>query len=90
MAKYKARFVKSAKKEFLALPTKVQNRIVDGLELLCVNPFSSALKTKKLKGADNLYRMRFGDYRVIYEIRKRELVVLIVKVGHRREVYRSR
>ena len=42
---------------------------------------------KKLKGR-NAWRIRVGDYRVIYEIHDRELVVLVVTVGHRREVYR--
>lgn len=43
---------------------------------------------KKLAGEDVLWRIRVGDYRVVYEIRDRILVVLIVRVAHRREVYR--
>jgi mRNA interferase RelE/StbE len=42
---------------------------------------------RKLAAKEELYRIRVGDYRVVYEIRDRELVVLVVKVGHRREVY---
>ena len=44
---------------------------------------------KKLAAKENLYRYRVGDYRIIYEIRDKILVVLIVRIGHRREVYRS-
>jgi mRNA interferase RelE/StbE len=43
---------------------------------------------EKLSAEDNLYRIRSGDYRVIYEIRDAELLILVAKVGHRREVYR--
>jgi mRNA interferase RelE/StbE len=43
---------------------------------------------KKLEGEKDLYRLRVGDYRIIYTIRDRELIVLVLKVGHRREVCR--
>lgn len=43
---------------------------------------------KKLRGATNTYRIRSGDYRVVYTIEDAELLVLVVRVGHRREVYR--
>jgi mRNA interferase RelE/StbE len=43
----------------------------------------------KLKGEDNVYRIRFKNYRIVYEIFDQHLTVLIVKVGHRREVYRK-
>jgi mRNA interferase RelE/StbE len=42
----------------------------------------------KLAGGENLYRVRVGDYRIIYQIQDKVLVVLVVKIGHRREVYR--
>ena len=42
----------------------------------------------KLAGVENLYRIRVGDYRVVYQIRDEMLLVLVVKIGHRREVYR--
>lgn len=42
---------------------------------------------KKLSGAESLYRVRVGDYRIIYEIQDKTLVVLVVKVAHRREAY---
>jgi len=44
---------------------------------------------KKLAGDEALYRLRVGDYRVIYQVRDRVLVVLVVEVGHRRDVYRG-
>ena len=45
---------------------------------------------KKLRDGDNLYRLRVGDYRVIYQIQEKRLIVLVIAVGHRAEVYRRR
>jgi mRNA interferase RelE/StbE len=45
--------------------------------------------SKKLKGAEGLYRIRVGDFRVIYTVEAKQLVVLIVDIGNRRDVYRS-
>ena len=45
---------------------------------------------KKLSGEDDLYRMRVGDYRIVYQLRGHELVILIVRVGHRREIYQAK
>lgn len=88
-ATYSVEFTKSAKKEFFKLESKIQERVTDALTVLSQNPFSTILNCKKLKGADNLYRVRLGDYRLVYEIRKSVLIVLVVKIGHRREVYRN-
>ena len=43
---------------------------------------------EKLVGPDNLYRIRVGDYRIVYQVRDEVLLVLVVKIGHRREIYR--
>lgn len=88
MATYKVEFVKSAQKEFDRLAANLQVKTTEALNLLAQNPFSELLKVKKLKGAVSLYRIRLGDYRVVYEIRNEQLIVLIIKIGHRREVYR--
>jgi mRNA interferase RelE/StbE len=88
MATYKVEFVKSARKEFDRLDTKLKVKTAEALRLLAQNPFSELLKVKKLKGANNLYRIRLGDYRIVYEIRNEQLIVLVIKVGHRREIYR--
>ena len=59
-------------------------RIIERVEELASN--SRPAGVKKLVSEDNLYRVRVGEYRAVYQIRDRELVVLSVKVGHRREV----
>ena len=88
MATYKVEFVKSAQKEFDRLAAKLQVKMAEALSMLAQNPFSELLRVKKLKGVDDLYRIRVGDYRVVYEIRNEQLIVLVVKIGHRRDIYR--
>ena len=68
----------------LARPDQI--RIIKRLESLSENPRPSG--TKKLRGAEDLFRVREGNYRIIYQIQDELLVVLVVKVGHRREIYR--
>ncbi len=84
---YQVVFKKSAVKELLALPQKVQQKILDAVNLLSLNPYTELLQVKKLKGADDLYRIRIQDYRIIYNLEKQVLKVAIIKIGHRREVY---
>jgi mRNA interferase RelE/StbE len=57
------------------------------MEALRENPRPTTVK--KLAAEENLYRIRVGDYRVVYQIRDKELIVLVVKIGHRREIYRG-
>ena len=88
MSRYRVEFTKSAKKEFDRLSEKIQGKVVEALELLSSNPFSELLRIKKLKGAPSLYRIRLGDYRVVYQVRQNILVILVIKIGHRKEMYR--
>ena len=88
MAAYQVEFVKSAEKEFEKLPARIKSKVGEALALLSINPFSELLSVKKLKGAESLFRIRLGDYRVVYEIQKKRLVVIVVKIGHRSEIYR--
>ncbi len=85
---YSVHFVHSARKEFERLPKKIQDRVVEALHLLQHNPRSELLKVKKLKGTDALYRIRLGDYRIVYDVRHEQLVIVVIALGHRREVYR--
>ena len=62
--------------------------MAEALYLLAQNPYSELLKIKKMKGAADLYRIRLADYRVLYELRNERLVVIVIKIGHRSEVYR--
>ena len=86
--RYRVRFRSSARKEFLDLPVGIQDRIVEALSFLSENPYTDLLRIKKLRGPEKLYRIRIGDYRLVYTVELSELIVIVVKIGHRGEVYR--
>ena len=83
---YRIEFASSAVREFKALERTVQRRIATRIDALAANPFPSDVK--KLQGAPEHYRIRVGDYRVIYRVEKKIVTIVVVKIGHRREVYR--
>jgi len=85
---YRVEFARAAKRQFDCLPKQVQVRLKRRIESLKDNPRPHG--AKKLAGADDLYRIRDGEYRIIYTIKDKELIVLVVKIGHRREVYRKK
>lgn len=85
--RYGVEITRRAAKQFDSLPPDAQRQINKLFDLLAENPRSH--KTIKMHGLDNLYRMRTGNWRVVYEIRDNVLLVLIVAVGHRRDVYQS-
>jgi mRNA interferase RelE/StbE len=78
-------FAPVARRQIKRLPRGIQERIIARIEELAPNPRPHGVR--KLVSEENLYRVRVGEYRVVYQIRDRELIVLIVKVGHRREAY---
>ena len=83
---YQIEFSRHADRQFRSLSSQVQRRLRRKIDTLAVSPRPKG--SEKLSGADQLYRIRVGDYRVVYAIQDARLVVLVVKVGHRREVYR--
>ena len=85
---YKIVFKKSAEKELLKLPLFVQKKLREALILLSHNPFPDLLVVKKLKGEEDLYRIRVGDYRLIYELQKAIITIVVIRVGHRKDIYR--
>jgi mRNA interferase RelE/StbE len=76
-----------AAREIRALPRREQERIIVRAMALADNPRPAGCV--KLSGAAGLWRIRSGHYRIIYEIQDELLVVSVVKVGHRRDVYRG-
>ncbi len=82
---YEIVLTKSAQKKLAKLSKELQILIGTAINNLAENPRPSACK--KLKGSETDYRIRIGDYRVIYEIRDGKLVVLVLNVGHRKDVY---
>lgn len=84
---YSILFAPPAERQLRALAESVQKRIVKRLKSLRENPRPQGVK--KLAGEDDLYRIWQGDYRIIYMIRDKELIVLVVKIGDRKEIYRT-
>ncbi len=82
---YEIRFKKSAFKEFEKLSLNIQQNLANDIAQLADNPRPSGCK--KLKGVKNSWRIRNGDYRVIYTIEDHILMIEIIKIAHRREVY---
>jgi mRNA interferase RelE/StbE len=85
MAAYKIFFKKSVEKDFVSIPKKDLKRILARIEMLAQDPRPSG--SEKLTGQER-YRIRQGRYRIVYSIQNNELTVWIVKVGHRKDVYR--
>jgi len=85
VANYDLRIKPSAVKELEALQTKDRRRIVNKIQDLASEPRPPG--GEKLSGQDR-YRIRQGDFRILYEIQDSESTVTVVKIGHRRDVYR--
>ena len=84
MASYRLSIKPSAAKEIEAIPKKDRLRVIKRINDLSENPRPSGCE--KLSGHDK-YRVRQGGYRIVYSVSDKELIVLVVKVAHRREVY---
>ncbi len=87
MSLYQIEFLPCARKELSSLHRDAQKRIGRKIDSLSINPRPHGVE--KLEGKrGSFYRLRVGDYRILYEIQDEILLVLVIKVGHRREVYR--
>ena len=83
---YRVTISRSAIKELRSLPGKIIQKISEKIDSLAENPRPTG--SKKVKGTKaNLWRIRVGDYRVIYEIDDEIKIVDVVKIGHRKDVY---
>ncbi len=86
--KWKVYFQKSAYKEYSKLPKKVRSKVDETFEILSINPLGEIIKFKKIRGKDNHYRIRVGDYRIIYTPQNEKLIIRVIRVGHRKDVYK--
>lgn len=76
----------AAERDFKKLDRTVQRRVLASLELLAETPLP--LGVKRLVGLEATYRIRLGDYRLLYRLEEATVVVVVIKIAHRREVYR--
>jgi mRNA interferase RelE/StbE len=86
MAKYKIEVSATAERQLKKIRREDTIRILRSISLLADEPRPSGCR--KLSGYDDIYRIRIGHYRVIYEIDGKRIIIVILKIGHRREVYR--
>jgi len=85
--RYQLEYLPAARKSIERLPRNIQKRIVNRIEALSSNPRPPGCT--KLSGQE-AYRLRVGDYRVIYTVFDDRLIVVVIDVGHRRDVYRRK
>ena len=86
MASYSLSYRQSVEKDLQSIPRSFVVRIIARIERLLSDPFPS--QSAKLQGAERLYRLRVGDYRIVYEVDSDALHIIVQYVRHRRDVYR--
>lgn len=86
MGVYSLVFKPSVENDLRRIPSSTASRIMERIEGLTKNPFPPSIV--KLTGAEKLYRLRVGDYRIIYEVDAKAQLVIVHYVRHRRDVYR--
>jgi mRNA interferase RelE/StbE len=82
---YSIRYSKKVGKEISALPKNTYKKIIAAILNLQLEPFP--VNCKKLKSQGNYYRIRVGDYRIVYTVENQILTITIIKIGHRSDVY---
>lgn len=88
MAKYRIEVSATAQKQIRKLNKADQIRVLRAIQNLAKEPRPPG--TRKLRGYEDVYRIRVGTYRILYSIESGRLLIIVLKVGHRRDVYRER
>ena len=83
---YAVALLRDAQKALDKTDAELRGRMIRAMRLLEDDPRHPGVV--KMTGPDDFYRVRVGDWRIVYAIRDRELVVIVIRIGHRREVYR--
>ena len=82
---YAVEFLPSAARELSKLEPAVRRRLARRIDRLAEDPRAGAVS---LRGAEDTWRARVGDYRILYQVRDDRLLILVIRIGHRRDVYR--
>jgi mRNA interferase RelE/StbE len=85
MESYKIEWKSSAKRELKKLDIQIIPRLIQAIEGLANNPYP--VGCRKIVNSDSNYRIRVGDYRIIYQVQQYQLIIEIIRVGHRKNVY---
>jgi len=86
LKKYSIKYTKEAKKKIEKLDKSIRLVITNAIESLLSNPYKGKPLSYELAG---LYSLRTSDYRIIYRIKEKQLIIIVVTVGHRREIYKK-
>ena len=86
MTAYSVRISRTAERQLKKLPVDGRTRVVRALRALAADPFPH--RCRKLAGHDGVFRIRIGPHRALYSVRTGALVVVVLKIGHRKDVYR--
>ena len=86
--KYRIEIAEKIEKQFIRLNKKDKQRIIEKIDSLAKDPRPDDCKKLKGKQRPPLYRVRSGNYRIIYSIQDEVLLILVVEIGHRKDVYR--
>ena len=84
---YKIEWKHSAKKELKRLNRKDIPRIIEAVENLSIDPYP--IGNRKIQGCKQLYRIRVGNYRIVYSVKNKILLIEIIRVGHRKDIYKK-
>ena len=84
---YRVEIKPKALRALAEVPNPQRRRIVKAIDALAADPRPAGCR--KLAGSEDTYRVRVGDYRVVYEIADRIMIVYVVRIGHRKDVYRG-
>ena len=86
MASYRIEVSATAERQLRRLARKPRSRIIEAIRALARDPHPRGCR--RLRGFEDVFRIRVGRYRVLYSVEKKEILVIILKAGHRRDVYR--
>jgi len=86
MARYSIEISRTAEKQLKKLPRRDQEGVVRGVLGLADTPFPRG--SRKLSGYEDVFRIRVGRYRILYSVSDERLIVIVLKIGHRKDVYR--
>ncbi len=86
---YRIEFSYKAIKNLKKIPTEYRKLIMSKLDILAVNPFES-INIKALKGFEDTYRLRVANYRIVYTVEDNKLLIFVVDINHRKDIYKKR
>ena len=86
MARYEVEISRTAEKQLRRLPRDDQERVARSMLALADDPFPRG--SRKLSGYDDVFRVRAGRYRILYSVAEHALIIMVLKIGHRKDIYR--